>query len=306
MFISPVGLAFQPGTEVLYVSTRLTATAGGALWRIPYPGAAAEPVITDLPCCYNSIDNQPNGMVFGPDGLLYLGIGAVTDHAESSNADVAPFAEIDPLEAAIVRVNPHTGTVAVFGRGLRNPYDLSFDSRGQFYASDSGLVTGPGDRVLRVEAGGHYGWPYWRLRGCADCPPTDFRLEIAPDLVTLPDYSLPRGMIVYKGTQFPTNVFDSLFIVLWNGTENAQRVVRIDPQDTRLDDEEYAPEPFVTGLIRPVDVTIAPDGSLVVADFVYGHVWRVRYVNQLPVALATGENNPTAPPVSFETATPQP
>jgi glucose/arabinose dehydrogenase len=66
--------------------------------------------------------------------------------------------------------------------------------------------------------------------------------------------------------------------VLWNGTAGGQRVVRIDPNDWRLGRDDYTPEPFITGLIRPVDVTTAPDGSLVVADSVYGHVWRVRYV----------------------------
>ena len=57
--------------------------------------------------------------------------------------------------------------------------------------------------------------------------------------------------------------------------EGGQRVIRIDPR--RVGDDDYAPEAFVTGLIRPVDVAVAPDGSLVVADSVYGHVWRVVY-----------------------------
>jgi glucose/arabinose dehydrogenase len=167
--------------------------------------------------------------------------------------------------------------VQTYAEGLRNPYDITFDSSGQFYATDSGLNTGPGDRLLAINEGAHYGWPYWRGRGCDECPPTRPLLDIAPDLVTFPDYSLPRGLVAYTGAQFPANLFDNLFVVLWNGTPYAQRVVRIDPNDPRLGDEDYTPEPFVTGLIRPIDVTVAPDGSLVVADFVYGHVWRVRY-----------------------------
>ena len=86
---------------------------------------------------------------------------------------------------------------------------------------------------------------------------------------------MPHGLVAYEGTQFPANMFDSLFVVLWNGIDGGQRVVRIDPQ--KVGQADYVPEPFVTGLIRPIDVTVAPDGSLVVADFVYGHVWRVRY-----------------------------
>src|SRR5262249_33761522 len=134
-----------------------------------------------------------------------------------------------------------------------------------------------GDRVVAVTPGAHYGWPYWRNRGCADCPLSRADLTIAPDLVTFPNFSLPRGLVAYTGSQFPAHYFGSLFVALWNGTPDAQRIVSIDPHDPRLGSPDYTPEPFMTGLIRPVDVTLAPDGSLVVADFIYGHVWRVRY-----------------------------
>lgn len=275
--MSPVGLAFQPGTDVLYVTARVTFSAGGGLYRIPEGGGEPQPVITDLPCCFSLVDNQPNGLVFGPDGYLYMAIGSLTDHAESPSPQTRANVDILPNEAAVLRIQPHTAAIEVFASGLRNPYDLGFDAVGQIYATDSGLITGPGDRLLAVEQGGHYGWPYWRGRGCAGCPLSPSRLTIIPDLLSLPDFSLPRGLVAYTGQQFPTNLSGSLFVALWNGTTNAQRIIRIDPRDPRLGQEGYVPEPFVTGLLRPVDVTLAPDGSLVVADFIYGHIWRVRY-----------------------------
>lgn len=274
--VSPIGLAFQPGTDVLYVTARVTVAQGGALYRIPPGGGEPEPVITDLPCCFSLIDNQPNGIVFGPDGYLYMGIGALTDHAESPTPRTKPYAEILPNEAAVLRIQPHTGEVEVYANGLRNPYDLTFDAAGQFYATDNGLLSGPGDRLVAIVQGANYGWPYWRARGCVDCPPSP-NVPISADLLTFPDFTLPRGLVAYTATQFPTNFFGSLFVTLWNGTETAQRVVRIDPRDPRLGTPEYVPEAFVTGLIRPVDVVVAPDGSLVIADFIYGHIWRVRY-----------------------------
>ncbi|HLV35451.1 MAG TPA: PQQ-dependent sugar dehydrogenase [Spirillospora sp.] len=279
-FFSPVGLAFQPGTDVLYVSSRLTPEEGGALWRIP-PGGAPELVLDDLPCCYSLIDNQPNGMVFGPDGYLYLGIGALTDHGESTSPASQPYADIHPHEAAVLRIQPHTGEIETFAQGLRNPYDITFDSEGQFYATDQGMVTGPGDRLVRLEQGAHYGWPYWRTRACEGCPARPSGLTIAPDVAVFPPYSIPRGLVAYTATQFPENLFDSLFVVLWNGTEDAQRVVLFTPLSLAgftVNGSMPVGEPFVTGLIRPVDLTIAPDGSLVIADFIYGHVWRVSYV----------------------------
>ena len=94
-------------------------------------------------------------------------------------------------------------------------------------------------------------------------------------MLDFPPFTRPRGIVAYQGTQFPANMFDSLFVTLWNGVEGGQRVIRIDPQ--HVDDPGYVPEAFVTGLIRPIDVTVAPDGSLVVADYVYGNIWRVVY-----------------------------
>jgi glucose/arabinose dehydrogenase len=272
-FVSPLGLAFQPGTKDLYVSARLTLEQGG-LWRVPSGGGTPQPILTDLPCCFMAIDNQPNGIVFGPDGYLYMGIGALTDHAEPPPGARQRNVDLLPFEASILRIQPHTRVIEVFAAGLRNPYDLTFTSDGQFYATDSGLLTGQGDRLLALNQGSHYGWPYWTGRGCEGCPPTPPRLDIAPDLYAFSPFTLPRGIVAYSGAQFPTNQFDALFVALWNGIEDGQRIVRIDPDEIS---EGYLPEPFVTGLIRPVDVAIAPDGALLVADYVYGHVWRVAY-----------------------------
>lgn len=274
-FASPFGLAFQPGTDVLYVSARETVESGGRLWRVR-AGGASEPLDIVLPCCYTLIDNQPNGLVFGADGALYLGLGSLTDRLEPDDPRLETLAERHPLEAAVLRIQPEIGLVSVYAGGIRTPVDLAFDSAGQLYATDNGLVSGPGDRLLRVDAGANYGWPYYADRGCLDCPPTDRSLTIAPDLLRFPDFTLPRGLVAYNGRQFPSNMQDNLFIALWNGTESGQRVVRVDPR-TIADPANTTPEPFVTGLIRPMDVAVAPDGSLVVADYVYGHVWRVRY-----------------------------
>lgn len=300
--VSPVGLAFQPGTDVLYVTGRLIVEAGGLLYRVEEDGTSI-PIMDDLPCCYLDVGNQPNGLAFGPDGWLYVGVGALSDRGESLTPETQAFADILPEEAAVLRINPHTGQRAPYAQGIRNPYDLAFDRQGQLYVTDIGLVTGQGDRLLQVDEGQNFGWPYYRLRGCADCPPTRGQLEIAPDWLRLPDYSLPHGLTVYQGAQFPQNFDNTLFVTLWNGTPQAQRVLWIDPRNPAVGSEDYQPMPFMTGLLRPSDVVVAPDGSLLVADYIYGHVWRVRYTGDFSNAgfqLPTVEGQPQG----FVTSTP--
>jgi len=273
--ISPLGLAFQPGTNTLYVSARQTALSGTGIWRIAEGGGDPQPLISDLPCCFAAVDNQANGITFGRDGHLYVGVGALTDRGVNPPRSEREYPEIVPYEASVLRIQPLTGEVQVVAQGIRNPFDLGQDSVGRWYTTDTGTLGGSGDRILRLEPNGHYGFPYWRGRGCDDCPIKPASVTVAPDLLALPAYTLPRGLVVYTGIQFPINMFDQVFVAFWNNTEGGQRIVRIEPRAAA--DESYVPEAFMTGLIRPVDVVIAPDGSLVVADYVYGHIWRVRY-----------------------------
>ncbi len=306
---APFGLAFRPGTDELYVSGRLSLLDGGGLWRID-PGGGTVSVLNDLPCCFSVLSGQPNGLTFGPDGYLYLGVGALTDHLEPPNPERMRYAELHPYEAAVLQVDPlRAEVVAVVAQGIRDPMDIAFAPLGTLYVSDNGLLEGPGDRILRVASASaassvHFGWPYWRARGCTDCPLIDASLDIQPDLLRFPDYTLPRGLLVYTGGQFPRELYGNLFVALWHNPEFGQRVVRVNPVTLPSDPDAlaaYTPEPFVTGLIRPADLAQDVDGSLLIADFIYGHLWRVHYI---------GEDIPTPTPADasalFATSTPAP
>ena len=110
-------------------------------------------------------------------------------------------------------------------------------------------------------------------------------------------------MTVYTGNQFPENMQDTLFVTLWNETEWGQSVIWLEPDDSRLQSEEYQLQTFMTGIPRPIDVILDNDGNLLVADFIYGHIWLVSYTGNgdfiVPEATSSGG-------FLFPTNTPQP
>ncbi len=262
LFFSPIGIAAHPDDGNLYIAARVS-EAASAVWRLR-EGLPPQLIRDDLPCCFQFPGNQANGMAFDAQGRLHIGVGARSDHGESEEA-------LMDEEAALLRIDLETGKSEILARGLRNPYDIALAANGQIYATDQGLLSGPGDRVLAIEEGAHYGWPYWRWLGCVVCPPRPWGLEIREDGFNLPPYTLPRGIAVYDGVQFPRNLLGSVFVALWHNAESGQRILRL---DARL----KMAETFVSGLMRPSDVVVAPDGTLVIADTIYGDVWRVRYV----------------------------
>lgn len=276
--IAPGGLAFRPGTEILYYTARTGTMAGGALWSLQ-PGNAPQLLRDDLPCCFTIINGQPNGITFGPDGYLYLAVGALTDHTEAAPNLPELYATPTRWEGSVLRLPPDGSEVEVVGDGFRDPIDLAFNAEGRLFVTDTGLIIGVGDRVVRLEEGAQHGWPYWRERGCLECPVIPPDATLVPDWVTLPGDASPRGIVAYhgawdgvqSGATFPAEYYDNLFVALWNGVEGAQRIIRV----RNLPSGQARVSAFVTGLIRPVDVAVAPDGTLVVADYIYGHVWRV-------------------------------
>ena len=76
-------------------------------------------------------------------------------------------------------------------------------------------------------------------------------------------------MVAYLESQFP-NAYNNTFSVLWSAFPEAQRVVRHGPNGEGA-------ETFATGFAAPIAVTVGPDGSLYVADWATGIVFRIEY-----------------------------
>lgn len=74
----------------------------------------------------------------------------------------------------------------------------------------------------------------------------------------------------------PAAIFIALFGQIFSPTPVGHEVQRI--RLTPAGDSYTAQaEPFITGLDRPLDVTVGPDGALYVLDYVAGLVYRLAY-----------------------------
>jgi hypothetical protein len=127
--------------------------------------------------------NHNGGMIaFGPDGLLYVGMG---DGGSSFDPD-RRAQDVTDLLGKILRLDvdppagsaapyasppgnpfagPHPGRDEIYALGFRNPWRFSFDrATGELYVGDVGQ--GSREEIDRVIPGGNYGWPIFEGRRC--------------------------------------------------------------------------------------------------------------------------------------------
>ena len=259
-FLVPVALAFQPGTGRLWVSSRVSYTEAQVS---VIEGSQISQLIGGIPCCYASM-HAANGIAFGPDGYAYLAVGARADHGEVLNSEVQD--ERHPWEASILRISPDGRQVESYARGFRNAYDIAWDGSGRLYASDNGPDFGPPEEFHLVVPGGEHGYPWYV---CDNCFPPPAGVTIVPPRHELLAHSAPTGMTAYLAEQFP-GYYNNIFLTLWSAFEGAQKIVRFGPGGEGMTD-------FATGFAAPIDVTVGPDGSLYVADFATGIIFRISY-----------------------------
>ncbi|HEY0711665.1 MAG TPA: hypothetical protein VGF45_03265, partial [Polyangia bacterium] len=121
---------------------------------------------------------------------------------------------------------------------------------------------------------------------------------IVPD-VLLPAHNASLQMMFYEGTQFPAAYKGDIFAAQhgsWNrAVRTGYQVVRVPMKGKTRASGEY--EDFLTGFItpagevwgRPVGVTAAADGSLLVTDDGSNSIWRVSYVGKGAPSKAAGK-----------------
>ena len=219
---------------------------------------------------------------FGPDGKLYVPIGAPCNICEPGLP-----------HTAIHRMSPDGSGLEPYVQGVR--HTVGFDwhpETGELWFTDNGRdMLGddvPPDELNRVtEAGQHFGYPYCHA---GEIPDPEFGQkrpcsETVPPARKLGPHVAAIGMRFYTGEMFPESYRGQIFIAEHGSWNRSQKIgYRVSLVTMAEDGTVTAYEPFAQGWLqgqeawgRPVDVQELADGSLLVSDDTAGVIYRIRH-----------------------------
>jgi glucose/arabinose dehydrogenase len=273
----PNGVAFRDGALFVAEVSRIIRYDGieGRLETPPSPSVVRGDFPTETHHGWKFI-------AFGPDGLLYVPVGAPCNICESA----------DDRFASVTRMRPDGTGFEVFAKGVRNTVGFAWHPvTREFWFTDNGRdMLGdnfPPDELNRApRAGMHFGFPYRHGAGSSDpefgqrAPAVDF----VPPVQALGAHVASLGMRFYTGTMFPPEYRNRIFIAE-HGSWNRSSPVGYRLTTVTLDgDRAVAYEPFAEGWLRgmtawgrPVDLLVMPDGAILVSDDRAGAVYRITW-----------------------------
>lgn len=276
---SPNGVAFKDGDLYVAEVSRIIKFAGIEK-KLDRPGKPAV-INDDYP---TETHHGWKYIAFGPDGKLYVPVGAPCNICEPK----------DEIFATITRMNPDGSGREIFARGIRNTVGITWHPEtGELWFTDNGRDM-LGDNVPNCElnhapkAGMHFGYPYChegsiqdpefgKKRSCA---------EFVPPVQKMGPHVAPLGLKFYTGSMFPDTYREQLFVAR-HGSWNRTRKTGYDLALVKISgDRSEGLEVFATGWLdedaqkawgRPVDVLILEDGSMLVSDDTANVIYRISY-----------------------------
>ncbi len=273
----PVGVAFKDGS--LYVS------AVSSILRYDN----IEDMLADPPAAVVVTDTYPaethhgwKFIAFGPDGRLYVPVGAPCNICLSE----------DSVYASITRIDADGSGREIVAHGVRNTVGFDWHPEtGELWFTDNGRDMMGNDmpecelnRLAKV--GDHFGYPHCHA---GDVPDPEFGegrpcRDFIPPAAKLGPHTAPLGMRFYTGDRFPAKYRNAIFIAQhgsWNrSTPIGYRLMVAYPQSDGTATSEVFAEGWLNGSSswgRPVDVLVAPDGSLMVSDDAADMIYRISY-----------------------------
>ena len=219
---------------------------------------------------------------------IYISVGSASNVGDQGM-------EKEERRANILEVNIDGSGEVVYADGLRNPVGMDWNPvTGELWTAvnerdkiGDNLVP---DYITSVKKEGWYGWPYSYYGKINDPRWEDDPHQDLVDKAIVPDvpvgsHTASLGLVFYEAEDFPDEYKNGAFVGQhgsWNRAEFSGYKVIFVPFENG---KPKAPRDFLTGFIadeeagevygRPVCVTVAADGSLLVNDDDSGIIWRI-------------------------------
>ncbi len=256
---------WREGNQLYYV-------ADGGLWRSidangDYRGDGRAEKLLSLP---TGGEHDAHAIRKGPDGYWYLTNGnfSTTQMRSLLNDSESPIK--DPKMGLIWRISPDFKTRSVWAHGLRNTYDFDFLPNGEIVTYDSDEereLTLPAYRPTRVYVVSPGSDGGWVSTAWID---NDARLTMPLNLASLGRGS-PTGVCVYQHSKLGERFRNAIMVLDWT----FGRLIAVYPQASKtqkdagfnppgLCDWEVIMEPGGTGGFAPTDLSVAPNGDVLV------------------------------------------
>ncbi len=281
-FHDTMGIAFGKRGDV-FVATR------SAIYRLRDRMGAGQAddklVLARLETKATYPHNGLSGFAIDALGDIYFGLGENFGEAYkligTDNVTLTGGGE----GGSIYRMKPDGSGLTRIATGFWNPFHMAFDRWGRLFAVDNDPDARGPCRLLHIIEGGDYGYRFkYGRKGIH--PFQSWNGELPGTLPMVAGTAeAPSGIVAYESDGLPASYRGLLLVTSWG--DHVIEQFELEPRGASFGAKKHV---MVRGGndFRPVGIAVAPDGSLLVSDWVdqsypvhgKGRIWRIRAKNK--------------------------